>query len=66
MGVTLPRVLAAAAAVLGLTILAAWGVRAFAVYAFFVLVAGAVVYGARAGGDWVRDTSRGRFDDDRR
>ena len=63
---TLPRVVAGAAAAAGLAILAAWGVRAFAVYAFFVLVAGAGAYGARAGGDWVRDTSRGRFDDDRR
>ena len=58
--------MAAAAAAAGLAILVAWGMRAFAVYTFFVLVAGAGAYGARAGGGWVRDTSRGRFDDDRR
>ena len=43
----------------------AWGWGALGVYAFFAAIAGAVVFGARIFGDWLKDASRGRFDDGR-
>ena len=45
-----------------LAVALAWGWSAFFVYAFFAAISGAFAFAARAGGDWVRDASRGRFD----
>lgn len=43
----------------------AWGWGALATYAFFAAIAGAVVFAARVGGDWLKDASSGRFRDGR-
>ncbi len=51
---------------LGLTILLAWGGSAFFVFLFFAVIALLVAFGARVGGRWLQDSSRGRFDRDRR
>ena len=41
-------------------------VAALALVGLFVAVAAAGVFALGAGGDWIRDSSRGRFGDDRR
>jgi hypothetical protein len=51
---------------LGLAILLAWGGSAFFVFVFFAVIALLVAVGARVGGRWLEDASRGRFDRDRR
>ena len=52
--------------VLGLVVLLAWGGSAFLVFLFFATIAVLVAVGARVGGRWLEDASRGRFDRDRR
>jgi hypothetical protein len=47
-------------------IVVAWGWRALVVYAFFAAIAGALMLATRVGGDWMRESSRGRFDRDNR
>ena len=54
----LALVLVAGAIAIG--VFAGWG--GLAVYAFFVLLAGAVAYAAGVGGAWLEDASRSRFD----
>ena len=39
----------------------AWGWRALLVYLFFAAISGGLGLAVSIGGDWVRDTSRGRF-----
>ena len=57
---------------MGLLVLAAvaiavaWGWRALVVFLFFAAISGGLAVAIRVGGDWVRDTSRGRFDRDDR
>ena len=57
------RILVLAVLVLGVVVAATLGARAAFVYAFFAAIAVGFAYVAAVGGDWVRDTSRGRFDD---
>ena len=57
------RILLAAVVALGAVVAATLGARAAFVYAFFAAIAVGLAYAAAAGGDWVRDASRGRFDD---
>jgi hypothetical protein len=53
--------------VVGVAVTVAWGWRALVVYLFFAAISGALAVAALVGGDWVRDSSRGRFDrEDRR
>ena len=58
------RILLLVLVVLGLVVAATLGPRAAFVYAFSAAIAVGLAYAAAVGGDWVRDTSRGRFDDD--
>jgi len=59
--------IAIAALVLGAVVVAvAYGWSALFVYGFFAAIAGAVLLGARVGGDWIAGASRRRFDDDDR
>ena len=44
----------------------AWGWGALFTYLVLAAIAGAVMLGARVGGDWITGASRGRFDDDHR
>jgi hypothetical protein len=45
----------------------AWGGRALVVYLVLAGISGGLAVAISLGGDWVRDTSRGRFDrDDKR
>jgi hypothetical protein len=44
----------------------AWGWRALVVYLFFAALSGVFALAAGMGGDWVRDSSRGRFDRENR
>ena len=46
----------------GVAIALAWGWNALVVYAFFAAISGGLGLAAGVAGDWVRDTSRGRFD----
>jgi hypothetical protein len=48
----------------GLAVALAWGWRSLVVYLFLAGIAGALALAARVGGDWVRDSSRGRFERD--
>ncbi|HZG35551.1 MAG TPA: hypothetical protein VEY87_06860 [Gaiellaceae bacterium] len=51
----------------GVAVALAWGGDALFVYGFFAAIAGAVMLGARVGGDWITGASRRRFDrEDRR
>ena len=45
----------------GIAIGLAWGFEALLVYLFLAAVAGAISFGASAGGDWLSGASRGRF-----
>jgi hypothetical protein len=45
----------------GIAIGLAWGLGALVVYLFLAAVAGAISFGASAGGDWLSSASRGRF-----
>ena len=45
----------------GIAIGVAWGLGALLVYLFLAAVAGAISFGASAGGDWLSGASRGRF-----
>jgi hypothetical protein len=46
----------------GVAIALAWGWNALVVYAFFAAISGGLGLAAGVGGDWIRDSSRGRFD----
>jgi hypothetical protein len=50
----------------GVAIGVAWGLGALLVYLFLAGVAGAISYGAGAGGEWLSGASRGRFHRDPR
>lgn len=39
------------------------GLQALVVFAFFAAIAGAAAYGAARGGNWLEDSSAGRFRD---
>ena len=58
------RILLGAVVALGVVVAATLGARAAVVYAFLAAIPVGLAYAASVGGDWVRDTSRGRFDDD--
>jgi hypothetical protein len=45
---------------IAIAVFAGWG--GLAVYAFFVLLAGAIAYAAGVGGEWLESASRSRFD----
>jgi hypothetical protein len=48
---------------LGVAVLAAWGLQAFAVFAFFAVIAGGAAFAAGVGGGWLTGASSGRFRD---
>ena len=54
-----------AAAAIGIAIAIAWGFKALVVYAVLVLGTTLAVAALAAGGTWVQDISRRRFDDRR-
>jgi hypothetical protein len=51
---------------LGIVVALLWGLTGLAIYAVLALLLLGGIYVLGYFGDWVRQTSRGRFDDDRR
>ena len=63
---TASRIAIAALVTAGLAILVAWGLHAALVYLVLAVLAGGLAYAGGVGGDWLRESSRGRFERDRR
>jgi hypothetical protein len=51
---------------LGILVAVLWGLSALAIYVVLALLLLGGIYVLGYFGDWIRQTSRGRFDDDRR